>query len=398
MGGDPDDAPGARRSRSGADTGAGAGAVAVAAVGVAQLALDVLAPDPLGTGGVVWWVAYLVVVATFALDVGPVRRRPPSSVLVAVGAVATSVAWLAHPAAEWTPVLFVVTAVSATDAYRPAGVTRLIAAQTVVIAVGGLLGGRELLGAAFTTAVYGAFQFFATAVVRAADREARARADADAAHASLAAAHAELAAAHADLRATSALLGASTRDAERLRIARDLHDVVGHQLTALALELEIATHTAGDEARTHVVRARGVAKDLLQDVRAVVGELRTAPSGLTEALRDVLDVPGLDVALDVEPGLPLAEAHRVVVVRCVQEAATNTLRHAGATHLDVRVARSDDGAATVVEVRDDGGGATAWTPGHGLRGMRERIEALGGTLDVDPGPGRGFGLVARVPT
>ncbi|QCB94848.1 sensor histidine kinase [Cellulomonas shaoxiangyii] len=377
--------------------GAGAGMVAVLAVGLGQLVVDATVRDAPTPGRVVWWAAFLLYTATFAVDAELVRprRQPPERALVLVLAVAGAVAWLADPAADWTPVLFVVTAASASATFGTSGLVGLVTAQALVTAVGAALGGRGVVGVPFTVAIYTAFQAFAAITVRTARREAQARAEADAAHGALAAVHAELAAAHADLRATTALLTAAGRDAERLRIARDLHDVVGHQLTALALELEVASHSAG--ADEHVARARTVAKDLLTDVRTVVGELRRAPGGLESALEGVLALPGLDVELEVEPGLVLDDARLVAVVRCVQEAATNALRHAPeATRLAVRVRR--DGDLVEVAVHDDGPGTLAWAPGHGLRGMRERVTALGGTLAVDPGPGRGFRVTARVPT
>ncbi|MBO0919260.1 two-component sensor histidine kinase [Cellulomonas sp. zg-ZUI222] len=383
--------------------GAGAGMVAVLVIGLARLVTEVAGPGGAVPGRVVWWAAFALYVVTFAIDAElvRVRRAPPAQVLVVVEVVAGSVAWLAEPGTDWTSVLFVVTAVSATVTFGTRGAVAVVTLQAVVTAVGAALEGRGMVGIPFTVAIYTAFQVFAVMSVRTATREAQARREADAAHAALAAAHADLAAAHADLRATTALLTAAGRDAERLRIARDLHDVVGHQLTALALELEIASHRAAadggrGEAGSHVARARTVAKDLLRDVRAVVGELRGTPGGLESALAGVLDLPGLDVDLEVEAGLGLDDARLVAVVRCVQEAATNALRHApAATRLAVRVRR--DGDVVEVDVHDDGPGAVAWAPGHGLRGMRERVTALGGTLAVDPGPGRGFRVTARVP-
>ncbi len=374
--------------------------VAVVAVGVAQLVADLALSDVPVAARATWWAAFAVYAIVFALDAEVVRLRrpPPERALVVVLAVAASVAWVANPTADWTPVLFVVTTAAATATLGTPGLVALVTAQSLATAVGAALAGRGVVGVPFTVVIYAAFQTFAAITVRTAMREAQARADADAAHDALAAVHADLAAAHADLRATSALLAASSRDAERLRIARDLHDVVGHQLTALALELEIASHRVDGEAAQHVARARTVAKDLLRDMRAVVGELRGPGGGLEPALREVLDLPGLTAALSVDPAVRLDDAHLVAVVRCVQEAATNALRHApDATRLAVRVRRDGEGVVEV-DVHDDGLGAVAWEPGHGLRGMQERVAALGGTLVVDPGPGRGFRVTARVPT
>lgn len=216
----------------------------------------------------------------------------------------------------------------------------------------------------------------------------------------------ELARAHVDLRAASALLSVNARAAERLRISRDLHDTIGHQLTVLALELEAAQHRGPERSREHVVRAAGVARDLLDDVRTTVGELRLEPTDLATALEQVVDgLPGLDVHLEVEPGLRVDEERTEALVRAVQEIVTNTLRHAGATRLWITVSGSGEGRdrQVVLLAEDDGHGARGrgGAGGHGLRGIAERFEALGGQAEFDVGSrradGTGFGVRARVP-
>lgn len=209
----------------------------------------------------------------------------------------------------------------------------------------------------------------------------------------------ELTQAHVELQAATALLGESARTAERLRISRDLHDTVGHSLTVLTLELEAARHREAEEAQAHVVRAGAVARRLLGDVRAAVDELRTRPADLRTALEQVVhDIPGLQVSLEVADDVEVGEEESAVLVRAVQEIVTNTLRHAEARTLSVRVARDQEGC-TVLQARDDGRGAVRVRPGHGLRGLVERVEALGGEVRFDgqqPGAG-GFTVTARVP-
>jgi signal transduction histidine kinase len=145
-----------------------------------------------------------------------------------------------------------------------------------------------------------------------------------------------------------------------------------------------------------VIRARGIAKDLLGDVRATVGGLRQEVNGLESALRDVIgEAPGLDVDLQVEERTPVDQADALVVVRCVQELTTNALRHAGARRLTIRVVADDDGVR--LDARDDGHGARRLELGNGLAGMSERVEHRGGVVSFDPGAGRGFGVTARIP-
>jgi signal transduction histidine kinase len=318
-------------------------------------------------------------------DADLLRRRPAwlrHEWVVGVEVVSAIGVWFAGPEAGFSAVLFVVSAVSAAYDLPRSVTTAIIALQTLAVAVGTALSGQSTAGVVIWTLIYAAFQSFAGLVVLTGRREAEGRA--------------ALAAAHADLRAASTLLAASTRDAERLRISRDLHDVVGHQLTALALELEVASHRVAGDGAEHVLRARGIAKDLLRDVRATVGDLREEVHGLEAALRDVVDaVPGLDVDLVVDERAPVDQADALVVVRCVQELTTNALRHAGAQRLTVRVVADDDGV--VLEARDDGRGVQRLELGNGLTGMAERVEHRGGEIRFDPGAGRGFGVTARIP-
>lgn len=203
--------------------------------------------------------------------------------------------------------------------------------------------------------------------------------------------------AHAELAATSALLERSTRTEERLRISRDLHDVAGHQLTALALELEIAAHTADGDARTHVKQARDVAKDLLASVRDTVSQLRADDEPLDEILpRAVVGVSSPAVSLDIAPGLRLDEATTAALVRATQEIVTNAIRHApSASTLAIRVA--PEGDRVVLEGEDDGWAPAHVAPGNGLTGMRERAEELGGSAEFGRAPGGGFRARVEVP-
>ena len=203
----------------------------------------------------------------------------------------------------------------------------------------------------------------------------------------------ELAQAHVELQAAGALLAESTRTAERLRISRELHDLIGHQLTVLTLNLEAARHLETDAARRHVERADEVARGLLHDVRATVGTMRTRPTDMQRALEDMVEgIPGLAVDIAVDPELDLGEEQQVAFIRLAQEAVTNTIRHADATRLQIDLAREGDQVTLVA--RDDGLGARTAELGNGLRGLRERFEDLGGELTVD---GRnGFAVTGRL--
>lgn len=205
----------------------------------------------------------------------------------------------------------------------------------------------------------------------------------------------ELAAANVELRAAGVLLEESARTAERLRISRELHDLIGHQLTVLALELEAARHRADGGAREHVERAGTVARELLADVRATVGTLRTGPAAdLAEALRRVgRQVPGLAVTVGIDDAVTTDEEQTAVLVRAMQEIVTNTLRHGQAGTLRVEVVR--DGDRIRMTAVDDGRGAREVRVGNGLRGLSERVAALGGAVSFDGTAG--FRVTATVP-
>lgn len=371
--------------------GAFAGLVASVAVGVS------FAVDAWQTGGEpiigpawLWWVCYLGYLAVLVWD--SQLNRPDwvdPRMLVVVQAGLGIACYLLSGGFGWVPVLFVVTAATAAYELSKHASLLLVAAQTLVVPLAAALelgpqGADALLG----VVVYGSFQVFAVMTIWTQRREADARRH-------LADALERLEQAHVELRSATAVLEASSRNAERLRIARDLHDVVGHQLTALALELEVATNTP-DGGASHVRRARTLAKDLLSDVRQAVGELRTPRRELHEMLHEVTGgLPRPRVQLDVPHDLEVDDETSIALLRCVQEIVTNTVRHAEADTLHIDVRRCE-GGLTLLAV-DDGRGAAGLHLGHGLAGIRERIETLGGSVRFAAEPDHGMRVLARIP-
>ena len=183
-----------------------------------------------------------------------------------------------------------------------------------------------------------------------------------------------------DARSTLALV------AERERVARDVHDVLGHSLTALSIKAELASRLIDvdpDRAKSELVSIQETARQALAEVRATVGglraanleaELATAPLVLADAGIET-SVVG-DVA-DTDP------RHRALLAWVLRESVTNVVRHAHASRVDVEL------SPTGLVVADDGAGfeATGGREGNGLRGMRERVSAAGGTLSLSGGPG-----------
>lgn len=200
---------------------------------------------------------------------------------------------------------------------------------------------------------------------------------------------------------------------ERLRIARDVHDVVAHAMVTINVQAGVGAHLLDrDPAQAYVTlrSIKQVSGDALTDLRAMLGVLREdsggSPAPPVQRLADLADLrdgmvaAGVDVAFDVDPAArSLPAAVDATCFRVVQEALTNTLRHAGSTTARVRVARADD--RVVLEVVDDGGRATAPLrdsgSGHGLQGMRERVAALGGTLEAGPRDSGGWRVTAVLP-
>jgi signal transduction histidine kinase len=252
-----------------------------------------------------------------------------------------------------------------------------------MVAVEAILGQharRDLL----STIAYLGFQIFAFGAARLAAREA--------------AGSAELARLHAELLATQELFADSTRTAERLRIARELHDALGHHLTALSLTLELARNVAEGRAKEPVASAHALTKELLGELRSVVGALREdTPLDLARALRTlVAGLPHPRVHLTLEGDLAIDAARAHTVFRCVQEALTNAVRHADAANIYLAI--QVDAGGVVVTARDDGRGADDLRAGHGLSGLRERVEGMGGTLELEAPAGRGLTLRALLPT
>lgn len=203
---------------------------------------------------------------------------------------------------------------------------------------------------------------------------------------------------NSELRATRALLADSARINERTRISRELHDLLGHHLTALSLNLEVAGHLTQGKAREHISQSNTLAKLLLSDVREAVSQLRDDDAiDMAATLKPLAEnVAGLEIVMEMPKPFLLDDPERAhILLRCTQEIITNAVRHAQAQKLQLRYWVDQD--VLCLHARDDGRGADKVVAGNGLRGMRERLDAFGGKLEIDAGPGRGFALDIRLP-
>ncbi|MDX3456294.1 sensor histidine kinase [Streptomyces sp. ME02-8801-2C] len=208
--------------------------------------------------------------------------------------------------------------------------------------------------------------------------------------------------------------------AERARIARELHDVVAHNVSVMVVQADGAAYvldTAPDQAKKALETISGTGRQALAEMRRLLGVLRTGehqeggeyvPQPDVEQLDDLIEqcrTSGLPVDYKVEGNpRPLPSGVELTAYRIVQEALTNTRKHGGPnTGASVRLVYFDDGLGLLVE--DDGKGAPhehyeeggVDGQGHGLIGMRERVGMVGGTLDAGPRPGGGFRISALLP-
>jgi two-component system sensor histidine kinase DesK len=184
---------------------------------------------------------------------------------------------------------------------------------------------------------------------------------------------------------------------ERLRFARDLHDLLGHSLSLIALKSELAGRLAEldpTRARTEMADVEAAARRALAEVRDAVSGYRqvTLAQALAEA-RSALSAAGISVRAPV-PGEPLPDAVDAVLGWVIREATTNVLRHSGARSVTVDLTRHSDDVT--LSVTDDGHGA-AGEAGTGLTGLAERVAALGGRLVTGSAGSSGFRLTAAVP-
>lgn len=216
-----------------------------------------------------------------------------------------------------------------------------------------------------------------------------------------------------EARATVAQLAANE---ERLRLARDLHDLLGHSLSLITLKSELAGRMLPDhpeKAAQQVADIEQVSRQALVDVReAVSGYRRPRLSGELAGAQVALTAAGVSADLPAEPDLTdVAEESESALAWALREAITNVVRHSGARRCTVELVRRQtlDGPVLELSVEDDGSGGSGHGPGNGLTGLTERLEKAGGTLEAMGVPPvradsrtwgrvrRGFRLVARVP-
>lgn len=336
-----------------------------------------------GPQAILWTAAFLVFGAALVPCIVSWRVRRPRLIVALLVVQSAAGLTLVSIAGNGTVAATLVIVAAEVASVFPMSVAWLwIAIQTVAITA--IWARFEGLGAVAVGGAFAGFQVFAASTVGFARSEREARE--------------ELGRANAELHATRSLLEENSRVSERVRIARDLHDTLGHHLTALSLQLDVASRLTSGRAADHLQEAHAIAKLLLSDVRDVVSQMRESSHlNLADAVNALTRAAGtLHIHLDMPESVQVddaAQAH--ALLRCIQEIITNAARHAAAQNLWIRVERRSDGIA--IHARDDGRGAAEVTWGNGLKGMRERFEEHAGRVEVSSAAGHGFEVHGFMP-
>ena len=234
-------------------------------------------------------------------------------------------------------------------------------------------------GAALNALLFWTFNLFALVMINSNIKERKARLEAEEAN--------------RQLLTTQALLNEAVKQGERVRIARNIHDLLGHHLTALTINLQVASRKTNDkdkDVKASIDQCHQLAKLLLSDVREAVSDIRDKSKiDLATSINAVLhNLPNLQVNLSVDSNIQLADIQVAdAIIKCVQESITNTIKHAQGKQLCISLKQeSEDSKSTnristiILEISNDGLMPTKINVGNGLIGMQERINALKGHI------------------
>ncbi len=347
------------------------------------LAVALSLPHQGPTGGALLWTMLLVFALAFMLhDFAWAQAPRTRALLFALEALcALGTCWLA-PRGGVSPALLVMLIAHLALVYPIRRVYAVAAALNLALY---LILRQAGHGAAFIVVlIFAGLQGFAVLVAHYARNAERTRD--------------RLALVNADLLATRALLADSARSNERLRVARDLHDVVGHKLTAMILNLRSLAMEPSLQDRGEVQVAQRLATELLAEIRSVVQALREERGlDLALALRALAaPLPRPALALRIDEAVRLTDtALAETLLRVVQEALTNSARHTEAQRVEVDIQR--DGAHLRLRIQDDGRVRAPLAEGNGLSGMRERVAAAGGRLRLSAQAGAPLRIEAEFP-
>ena len=334
----------------------------------------------------IWLPVYLAFIIIFSFHSSKILRKlfKNEVLLLVVLTLLASIAQFTLASYGLMPILFVLTVVIAayTLALKQGFYWAIF--QSLIIFTSLITIGASIFDSFITAIAYFGFQAFALFSTYALINEAKAKM--------------ELSQANAELRATQELIKESGQINERLRISRELHDLIGHQLTALSLNLEVAKHLADGKAKEHISTAQSLNKNLLSDLREVVSSMRDSQEiDLNKVLNGLIEnVPIPKIHLEISENLKLNDPNRAhVIVRFVQEVITNAIKHSQAKNLWINIEMNNFEIA--IQARDDGRGEPNLKAGNGLNGMAERLSEIGGKLKFSSKANQGFNIEASLP-
>ncbi|WP_062057533.1 sensor histidine kinase [Cellvibrio sp. OA-2007] len=319
-------------------------------------------PSVLGYG--VFLLLFLMVGSGYAINISLRKTR----IILLVQLCIALLLMLVH-VGQISPVLLVVWAAQLPDYFsRRAAVLQVLISNLLFYYI--QIDFWHFDNAIITALIYLGFQLFAlsTSFARVSERRARE----------------QLEQVNQQLLTTRIILAQSSKQDERLRIARDLHDILGHQLTALNLQLEILQHKVAPELQISLADTKNLAKQLLDNIRAVVRNQRTP---LTVDIRQAvqalaLRLPQLQLTLEGELQLESAECAEQLLL-CIQEGISNALRHGRATKIHILLQQQQHKICIFVD--DNGRGCpNTINPGSGLLGINERLQLFNGSSRLTP--------------
>ena len=191
-----------------------------------------------------------------------------------------------------------------------------------------------------------------------------------------------------DLLATQSLLQQAAQQSERIRIARNIHDLLGHHLTALTIKLQVAERISAGDAKSQISECHGLAKLLLSDVREAVTEIRDKSSiDISSAIDSIISAtPRLNITFRADSQLSIQNVNLAeVILRTIQESITNTLKHGNASDMSIALAQGDETVQLTITDNNDEC-SSSFNIGNGLTGILERARSLGGNAEFSVSP------------
>ncbi|MDT0595967.1 sensor histidine kinase [Glaciecola petra] len=199
------------------------------------------------------------------------------------------------------------------------------------------------------------------------------------------------------LKATQSLLNEAVKQSERVRIARNIHDLLGHHLTALTINLQVASHKSSGEVKESVEQCHQLAKLLLSDVREAVSDIREKSQlDLKASIEQMLEkLPDLDVALAYPDDMAITDIQIAdTILKSIQESITNTMRHAQGKNVKVDIHFDSEKQTNLhIEIENDGKMPKEITFGNGLKGIIERVNAIQGNVEFILKQGKFYTLI-----